>query len=98
SWRVNELIERHHPNLVIVQLGDAMAGYDAPQMPRTWIADQVHALTGRLRAHSLPCMWVGPMWGREGPPYQKSAPRVKELSAFLAETVAPCRFIDSTAF
>jgi len=95
TWTINDLLNKHHPNLVIVELGDAMAGYGAPQMVKPWIYGQVHALTGRIAASGASCAWVGPGWGNEA---QKSAARVREFSDFLAQTVAPCLFIDSTQF
>jgi hypothetical protein len=98
GWTINELLARHHPNLVIVELGDTMAGYGLAQMDRAWISDQVHTLTGKITANKISCVWVGPTWGQDEPPYRKSVARVQEISQFLSTTVAPCNFIDSTAF
>jgi len=98
TWNVNELIDRHHPNLVIVELGEAMASYNAPELPKPWVYNQVRLLTGALRARNVACTWVGPIWGPEAPPWNKSAARVRELSQLLAQTVAPCSYIDSTQF
>jgi hypothetical protein len=98
TWTLNEVMDTYHPNLVIVELGDAMAGYGSPQMPRPWIYEQVHALVGHITSHNAGCIWVGPIWGNEGPPYHKTASRVSEVSAFLSQSVAPCGYIDSTRF
>jgi hypothetical protein len=97
TWSLNDLIQQNHPNLVVVELADAMAAYGA-EFPRPWIYDQVRALTGRIKADNIACVWVGPIWGNPGPPYFKTEARVKEMSDFLAQNVAPCRYIDSTAF
>jgi hypothetical protein len=98
TWNLNELIAKHHPNLIIVELGDTMAGYGQPEMPKAWIYDQVRALVGRISSQNISCVWVGPIWGNEGPPYRKTVGRVREVSQFLAQNVAPCAFVDSTAF
>jgi len=98
TWNISDLIAKHHPNLVIIESADAMAGYGSAELPRPWIFDQVRALTGRIKASNISCTWVGPIWGREGPPYNKTATRVKEMSDFLATSVSPCAYIDSTAF
>lgn len=98
TWNISDLIDKHHPNLVIIQSADAMAGYGSPDMPKAWIYDQVHGLTGRIKAKNVGCVWIGPIWGNEGPPYRKTVTRVKEMSDFLAQTVSPCGYVDSTAF
>jgi hypothetical protein len=95
SWSINDLLNKYHPNLVIVELGDAMAGYGASEMVKPWIYAQVHALTGRITAAGASCVWVGPGWGAEA---TKSAARVREVADFLAQTVPPCAFVDSTQF
>jgi hypothetical protein len=98
TWNLNDLLQKHHPNLVIVELGDAMAGYGAPQMVKGWIYDQVHALSGRIAAAHASCVWVGPAWGTATSNFYKTDERVREFSDFLAQIVAPCAFIDSTQF
>lgn len=98
TWNIADLIDKHRPNLVIVEAADAMAGYGSPDMPKAWIYEQVRALTGRLQAKNVACVWVGPVWGNEGSPYRKTVTRVREMSGFLAQTVAPCGYVDSTAF
>ena len=96
GWTIKGLIEQHRPNLVIVEMGDTMAGYGSPTFPQTWIYGKVRALTAEIKAHNVACIWVGPPWGSEGLSYMKTFARVKEMSDFLARTVAPCEFIDST--
>ena len=96
TYQIDAVIGRVHPNLVLVEMGDTMAGYGQTDFPRAWIYQQVHALTGRIAAQNIPCVWVGPPWGSEGSSYHKTFARVKEMSEFLATAVAPCSFIDST--
>ncbi|MGX9966465.1 SGNH/GDSL hydrolase family protein [Roseomonas sp. F4] len=98
SFSIDELVQRHRPNLVIVGIGDTMGGYSQREMPRAWITEQVRTLTTRFQATSMPCIWVGPTWGTEGGPFFKTFERAKELSDYLAGQVAPCAYIDSTAF
>jgi len=98
TWTVDALINEHHPNLIVIEMGDTMAGYGQAAFPQGWIYQQVHALTGRIAAKNIPCVWVGPPWGSEGSTYHKTFARVKEMSEFLATAVAPCKFIDSTQF
>lgn len=98
TWTLDGLIDKHHPNLIVIEMGDTMAGYGQGVFPQGWIYQQVHALTGRIAAKNIPCVWVGPPWGSEGSTYHKTFNRVKEMSEFLATAVAPCKFIDSTQF
>ena len=98
NWTVKELIERHHPNLVVVQMGDTMAGYGQAALPKSWIYGKVRALTKALKAQHVACIWVGPPWGSEGSSYRRTYARVREMSDFLSKSVAPCEYIDSTAF
>jgi hypothetical protein len=98
TWTINDLLQKHHPNLVIVEAADAMAGYDSPQMPRAWIYEQVHMLTTRIRAANAACVWVGPIWGSPNSGYNKTDARVKEMSDFLSQSVSPCLYVDSTQF
>jgi hypothetical protein len=98
-WAIGSLIAQYHPDIVIVELGDAMADYPAAAtLPRDRIASEVKLLSGAISARNVPCMWVGPTWGTEGGPLKKSFTRVKELTDVLSHTVSPCRFIDSLAF
>ena len=99
SWSLPDLIRRHHPNLVVIELGDNMAGYGVlPELPRDWIKTQVRALLQPIEARHLKCVWVGPPWGAEGGASNKTFARVKDLSGFLSGNVAPCRYIDSLRF
>ena len=98
TYQITELLAHHHPNLVIVESADAMALYGSAQLPKAWIYDQVHALAGRIKASGAACAWVGPVYGRVDSPYHKDDARVREESAFLAQSVAPCAYIDSTRF
>lgn len=98
TYSLPKLIEQYHPNLIIVQLGDTMAGYGQPRMDQPWIVNQVHALTGRIAASHIACDWIGPAWGTNMPPYNKDDARVKEIAQLLSRSTAPCQYIDSTAF
>jgi hypothetical protein len=98
TWNLTDLIAQHHPNLIVVELGDTMAGYGSAQPERGWISEQLGMMTGKIRASNLPCIWVGPIWGSDGPPYNKTVVRVKEMSQILSQSVSPCTYIDSTAF
>ena len=91
---MERLIAEHHPNLVVIEMGDTMAGYGQQTLPRGWIYQQVRTLTQRIAAQNLPCIWVGPPWGNEGSSYHKTFARVKEMSEFLCAAVAPCNYID----
>ncbi len=98
GWTFDSLVAANHPNLVVVEMGDTMAGYGQHDFPRAWIYEQVRTLTQRIQAHHLQCVWVGPPWGSEGSSYHKTFARVREMSDFLAKSVSPCLFIDSTQF
>jgi hypothetical protein len=92
---IDQLIAKVHPNVLVVEIGDPMAGYNLKVMPRANIADNVSELTTRIKATHLPCVWIGPGWGTEGGPYFKTFARVKELSDYLKTIVSPCQYIDS---
>lgn len=98
TWVLRDLIEQSHPNLVIVELGDAMAGYDKPELPKPWIYDQVRQLVDRIAAQHISCVWIGPTWGNPDSGYHKTVARVQEMSDFLSRIVAPCSYVDSTKF
>lgn len=98
TWTLNELIQSHHPNLIIVELGDTIASYDKSVFAKAWAYDQVRTLTGQIKAQNLSCIWVGPSWGREDSAFHKTVGRVKEVVQFLSQSVAPCSYVDSSAF
>jgi hypothetical protein len=99
SWLLTDLIEKDHPNLVIVELGDNMAGYGTlPALPRDFIADQVRQFLAPIKARNLTCVWIGPPWGNDTTAYHKTTMRLKDLSQFLAGVVAPCAYVDTTSF
>lgn len=98
TWVIGDLLAKHHPNLVVVEAADAMGGYGSPQLPRAWIYDQVHTLAARIKAANAACVWVGPVYGDVDSPYHKADARVRELSQFLSQSVAPCVYIDSLQF
>jgi hypothetical protein len=99
GWALTSLISEYAPNVVVIELGDNMAGYGVtPNLPRDLIAGQVHDLLRPIAERKLPCIWIGPPWGTEGGPYKKTNARVKELSDYLSQIVTPCHYIDSLAF
>ena len=95
---LGEMIAQWHPGLIIVGEGDTMGGYGQPHFPEGWVSGEITALTSRIQAFNVPCVWIGPGWGTEGGPYLKTYARVREASDFLATHVSPCRYIDSLKF
>jgi hypothetical protein len=91
----DELYRKYRPQLVVVVMGDTMAAYDQPSLSRSWIWHQVSTLTRGIKASGASCVWVGPPWGSEGGKFGKTYGRVAEMSAYLADIVAPCAYIDS---
>lgn len=89
------LVEKYHPNLIVVVNGDTMAGYKDKVLPKRWIWGQVSSLTKGIKASGASCVWVGPAWGEEGGKYGKTYVRAKEMSNYLAEIVAPCIYVSS---
>lgn len=99
GWSLAQLINQYQPNLVIAEFGDTIAGYGVqPTLPRDLISEQVRDLLIPIKGRNLPCIWIGPPWGREGGPYKKTNARVKEVSDYLSQIVAPCHYIDSLKF
>lgn len=95
---IADLIKKDKPDLVVLVIGDTMASYDKPAFPKTWAWQSVTSLTKAIAATGTKCVWVGPAWGKAGGMYQKNDERTKLMSQFLAANVAPCTYIDSTAF
>jgi hypothetical protein len=98
TWTIGDLIAENHPGVVVVELADTMAGYDKPDLPKPWIYEQVRQLVGRITTQHISCVWVGPTWGNPDSGYHKTVARVREMSDFLSEIVAPCAYVDSTKF
>jgi len=92
---IKSLIEQDKPNLLIVVMGDTMAGYNLPSFPKTWIWQQVTQFTKEVASTGTTCVWVGPGWGSEGGKFNKSFARVQQTAAFLQSNVAPCTYVDS---
>ena len=95
---VGKLITKDKANLVIVVEGDTMGSYDQKALLKSWIWDEVSALTKEIKSYGTRCVWVGPVWGHEGGKYIKNNVRVKELSDYLSTIVEPCTYIDSLTF
>jgi len=98
TWVLSDLIAQNHPNVVMIELADTMAGYDKPDLPKPWIYDQVRQMVGRITSQHISCVWIGPTWGGPDSGYHKTVTRVKEMSDFLSQIVAPCGYVDSTKF
>lgn len=92
---IDQLIAKVRPNVIVVEIGDPMAGYNLKEFPKATVTENVTQLTARIKASNLPCLWIGPSWGTEGGPYFKTFARVKELSDHLKTIVSPCQYIDS---
>jgi len=92
---IGKLIAQEKPALVVVVIGDNIAGYDNPNFPKAWAWQQVRSLTKAISATNTPCVWIGPSWGNEGGHYSRTFARVQLVSKFLETGAAPCRYIDS---
>jgi hypothetical protein len=95
---ITDLIQADKPNLVVVIEGDTMGSYDKPAFPKAWAWQEVTSLTKAIADTHTACVWVGPGWGGSSGQFAKGDDRVRELSAFLANNVAPCAYVDSTTF
>ncbi|OXR50705.1 MULTISPECIES: SGNH/GDSL hydrolase family protein [unclassified Pusillimonas] len=95
---IANLITQNKPDLVVVVMGDTMAGYDKSNFMKTWAWQNTTQLTKAISSSGTACVWIGPAWGTEGGKYQKSFARVKQVSGFLATNVKPCSYIDSLKF
>jgi hypothetical protein len=92
---ITELIQKEHPSMVVVVLGDTMGAYKDDDFPKNWVWQQVTQLTGAISKTGTACAWVGPAWGTEGGKFGKTFARAKVLSSFLSKNVAPCTYVDS---
>lgn len=90
-----QLLQDEHPQLVLVVMGDTLAGYGEAYFPKQWASTEVRRLTGVLAQMNVRCMWVGPAWGNDGGVLDKTNTRVKQVSDFLAVNVQPCTYINS---
>jgi hypothetical protein len=93
-----DLVAQVKPDLVVVVIGDTMAGYMQDSLPKTWVWQQVSRLTKVIKTSEKRCVWVGPAWGSEGGKYGKTYARAQEMSNALGEMVAPCTYINSLEF
>ncbi|WP_370636781.1 SGNH/GDSL hydrolase family protein [Komagataeibacter sp. FNDCF1] len=92
---IKDLIEKWHPDAVMVVLGDTMAAYGQKAMSPNWVEEQVQSLTYTIGKTA--CIWVGPTWGQFSPRYGKTDQRAAEMAQFLKNEVTPCTYIDGTA-
>ncbi|HML10148.1 MAG TPA: SGNH/GDSL hydrolase family protein [Stellaceae bacterium] len=98
TFVLSDLIAQNHPNLIVVELGDVMEGYSSQKPDDAWIHQQVGALTGMVASRHISCVWVGPTWGQDKPPYNKTDAGTKAIAELLSHSVAPCAYIDGTTF
>ena len=92
---ISQLVQAEHPNLVVVVMGDTIAGYADPYFPKHWAAVEARKLTTALNQLKVRCIWIGPAWGNDGGVSDKSQTRVKQVSAFLEANVEPCTYVNS---
>jgi hypothetical protein len=86
---IGNLINKHHPNLIVLVIGDTMASYDNKEIPKSWVWQGVSALSKEIKTQGTRCVWVGPAWGQDGGKYKKTNARAKEFSDYLSTLVAP---------
>jgi hypothetical protein len=92
TYALPDLIEKNHPNLIVVELGEKL------EPDHAWVKQEVHTLTSRIAADHISCVWVGPTWGQEKSPYPTTDASIRDLTALLSTSVAPCAFFDSSTF
>lgn len=92
---IDQLLAQEKPDILVVVMGDTIAAYSQPTLPKAWAWQHVTAFTQEVSKTGTTCVWVGPAWGTEGGKYKKTFARVKQVSAFLESNVAPCHYIDS---
>jgi lysophospholipase L1-like esterase len=95
---VGELIDKHKPDLVVLIFGDTMESRGSKTMPKSWIWQEVTALTRVIKEKGTRCVWVGPPWGEEGGRTHKTNAQLQEFSDYLSTIVAPCIYVDSLTF
>ena len=91
---IDALINKEHPDLLIIVMGDTLAGYTQPELPQAWATNQINQLMTVVRKSSTRCVWVGPTWGGEGTSHKDNS-RVQQVSSFLSTHVKPCSYINS---
>lgn len=94
---IDELIDKHHADIVVLIFGDTMESRGTKTMPKSWIWQEVSALTKVIKDKGTRCVWVGPPWGEEGGRTHKTNAQLQEFSDYLSTIVAPCIYIDSLA-
>ena len=92
---ISQLVQTEHPNLVVVVMGDTLAGYKQPYFDKQWASLEVHKLTTALTQLKVRCIWIGPAWGNDGGLSDKTQLRVRQVSEFLASNVEPCSYVNS---
>ena len=82
--RFAKLLDRHGPDLVIVNLGANDIDDDEPEAQ----AKYIRRVVALIRARECDCYWVAPaLWKKD-----------TGIVDVIAKSVAPCRFFDSRGF
>ena len=92
---ISQLVRTEQPKLVIVVMGDTLAGYAEPYFPKQWASLEVRKLTSAIAQLHVRCIWIGPAWGNDGGVSDKSQIRVRQVSGFLQDNVEPCTYVNS---
>lgn len=94
---IKDNIIKEKPDALLVVIGDTVGSYEQPDYPKSWANQEITSLTKVIKETGVKCYWVGPAWGQPKR-YNKTPELVQRANAFLKENVAPCTYIDSTAF
>ncbi len=100
-------VKHHNPDLVLIQLGDAMADGYAGEIDNQRIKQQVTEIVSKLEsmAPNVPaCQWVGPTFGEDKsdqkPGWTKREEQVKAVNQAIASALADqsveCTLIDGS--
>jgi len=91
---ISALMEKWHPDVIMVVLGDTMAAYGQNTVSKDWVDEQVKTLTYTIGKTA--CIWIGPTWGQYSPRYGKTDKRAAEMAELLKSEVSPCAYVDGT--
>lgn len=95
------LLEKTHPNRIVIELGDNFADYKNPSANSdAAAAKQVQLIMQELEKQyaKAPCYWVTPTWTDKSgsKPYLKTNERLLKVIAIIKKTASPrCTVIDS---
>lgn len=95
---LSKLLEAERPDVLVVVLGENIAGHGQPAFDEAWAVRETNGLSDVIAASGVPCVWVGPTWGEDGGRFGKTNARERVLAGFLSAHVAPCIYVDSLGF